>query len=58
MTYQLGEQAGHGELAGGAFQIAAWFALVEGRFPETVALCDAGLARAGISNAGVAHGGD
>ena len=53
MTYQLGEQAGHGELIGWAFEIAAWFALVEGRFPDTIALCDAGLAHAGVSNAGV-----
>ena len=53
MTYQLGEHAEHGELVGWAFEIAAWFALVEGRFPDTIALCDAGLAHAGVSNAGV-----
>jgi len=53
MTGQLGEQVGHGELAGWALEIAAWFALVEGRFADTVKLCEAGLARAGVSNAGV-----
>ena len=53
MTHQLGEQAGHSELAGWAFEIAAWFALVEGRFTDTVTLCEAGLARAGVCNAGV-----
>jgi len=53
MTHQLGEQAGHGELVGWAFEIAAWFALVEGRFADTVALCEAGLAHAGTCNAGV-----
>jgi hypothetical protein len=53
MTRQLGEQAGHGELVGWAFEIAAWFALVEGRFADTVALCEAGLAHAGTCNAGV-----
>ncbi len=37
ITFQLGEHAGHGELAGWAYEIAAWFALVEGRFSDTVA---------------------
>jgi len=53
MTAKLGEQAGHGELVAWSFEIAAWFALVEGRFPETVALAEAGAARAGATNAGV-----
>lgn len=53
MTHQLGEQAGHGELVGWAFEIAAWFALVEKRFADTVALSEAGLTHAGASNAGV-----
>jgi transcriptional regulator with XRE-family HTH domain len=53
MTKQLGEQAGHGELVGWAFEIAAWFALVEGRYADTVALCEAGLGHAGVSNGGV-----
>jgi len=53
ITFQLGEHAGHGELAGWAYEIAAWFALVEGRFSDTVALSEAGLLHAGVSNAGV-----
>jgi hypothetical protein len=53
MTRQFGEHAGHGELIAWSFEIAAWYALVEGRFPRTVALCEAGLAQAGVSNAAV-----
>jgi transcriptional regulator with XRE-family HTH domain len=53
MTRQLGEQAGHGELVGWSFEIAAWFALVEGRYAETVALSEVGAAHAGPTNAGV-----
>ncbi len=53
LTRQLGEHAGAGELAGWAFEIAAWFALVERRFADTVELSEAGLARAGVSNAGI-----
>jgi len=53
MTRQLGQQAGHGELVAWTFEIAAWFALLEGRFANTIALCDAGIAHAGLTNAGV-----
>jgi len=53
MTRQFGEDAGHGELVGWSFEIAAWFALVEGRFAQTVALCEAGIPHAGVSSAGV-----
>lgn len=53
LTCQLGEQARHGELVGWGFEIGAWFALVEGRFPKAVALSEAGLGHAGVSNAGV-----
>jgi hypothetical protein len=53
MTRQFGEHAGHGELVAWSFEIAAWYALVEGRFPQTVALCEDGLAHAGTSNAAV-----
>jgi hypothetical protein len=53
MTRQFGEHAGHGELVAWSFEIAAWYALVEGRFAQTAALCEAGLARAGVSNAAV-----
>jgi transcriptional regulator with XRE-family HTH domain len=53
MTRQFGEHAGHGELVAWSFEIAAWYALVEGRFPEVVKLCEGGLVHAGVSNAAV-----
>ncbi|MGH3191688.1 MAG: helix-turn-helix domain-containing protein [Streptosporangiaceae bacterium] len=53
MTRQFGEHASHGELIAWSYEIAAWYALVEGRFAQAVALCEAGLAHAGISNAAV-----
>lgn len=53
MTRQFGGTAGHGELVAWSFEIAAWFALTEGRFADAVALCDGGLERAGTTNAGV-----
>jgi transcriptional regulator with XRE-family HTH domain len=53
MTRQFGETANHSELAAWSFEIAAWFALTEGRFADAVALCDAGMERAGTTNAGV-----
>jgi len=53
MTRQFGEHAGHDELIAWSFEIGAWYALVEGRFPQAVALCEAGLAHAGVSNAAV-----
>ena len=53
MTRQFGETAEHAELTAWSFEIAAWFALTEGRFADAAALCDAGIERAGTSNAGV-----
>ncbi len=53
MVRQFGEHAGHGELIAWSFEIAAWYALVEGRTAQAVALCEAGLAHAGVSNAAV-----
>jgi transcriptional regulator with XRE-family HTH domain len=53
MTRQFGEHADHGELIAWSFEIAAWYALVEGRFAQAVKLCEGGLAHAGISNAAV-----
>jgi transcriptional regulator with XRE-family HTH domain len=53
MTRQFGAHAGHGELIAWSFEIAAWFALVEGRFSQAVALCEGGFAHAGLSNAAV-----
>jgi len=53
MTRQFGQHAVHGELTAWSFEIAAWYALVEGRFAQAVKLCEGGLAHAGISNAAV-----
>ncbi len=36
MTRQFGEHAAHGELVAWSFEIAAWYALVEGRFAEVI----------------------
>ncbi|HEY2577214.1 MAG TPA: helix-turn-helix transcriptional regulator [Streptosporangiaceae bacterium] len=53
MTRQFGDQAGHGELTAWSFEIAAWYALMEGQFPKVAALCEAGLEHAGVSSAAV-----
>ena len=53
MTRQFGEHAGHGELIAWSYEIAAWYALVEGRFVQAAGLSEAGLAHAGVSNAAV-----
>ncbi|WP_083983868.1 hypothetical protein [Actinomadura hibisca] len=52
-TRRLGEQAGHGELIGWSWEIAAWFALVERRYDDVVTYSEAGLRHAGASNAAV-----
>jgi tetratricopeptide (TPR) repeat protein len=53
MARQFGEHADHGELVAWSFEIAAWYALVEGRFRQAVELCEGGLAYTGVSNAAV-----
>jgi transcriptional regulator with XRE-family HTH domain len=53
MTRQFGSQAAHAVLVAWSFEIAAWFALVDGRYPETVALSETGLKHAGVTSAGV-----
>lgn len=53
MARQFATQAGHGEIAAWSFEIAAWFALVESRYADTVALSEAGMEHAGITSAGV-----
>jgi transcriptional regulator with XRE-family HTH domain len=53
MARQFGTQAGHSELVAWSFEIAAYFALVEGRYRDTVALSEAGLERAGTTSAAV-----
>ncbi|MEV4252490.1 hypothetical protein AB0J52_04915 [Spirillospora sp. NPDC049652] len=50
---RLGEQAGHGEIVAWSWEIAAWFALVDRRFPDVVAYSEAGLRHAGVTNAAV-----
>lgn len=53
MAHRLGEQAGHGEIVGWAWEIAAWFALTEGRHRDAVAAARAGRERVSHGNAGV-----
>ena len=53
MVGQFGTQAGHPELVAWSFEIAAWYALTEGRFRDTVALSEAGLEHAGTTSAAV-----
>jgi transcriptional regulator with XRE-family HTH domain len=53
MAGQFGTQAGHGELVAWSFEIAAWYALVEGRYRQTVELSEAGLVHAGATSAAV-----
>lgn len=50
---RLGEQAGHGEILGWSWEIAAWFALVERRYDEVVEFAEAGIRHAGATNAAV-----
>jgi transcriptional regulator with XRE-family HTH domain len=49
MAGQFGAQAGHGELIAWSFEISAYFALVEGRYRDTVALSEAGLEHTGTA---------
>jgi Helix-turn-helix domain len=53
MARQFGAEAGHSELVAWSFEIAAWYALVEGRYAETVELSEAGLEHAGVTSAAV-----
>ncbi|MUL39704.1 helix-turn-helix transcriptional regulator [Streptomonospora sp. PA3] len=50
---QLGEQTGHGEIIGWSFEMAAWFALTEGRYGAVVEAAEAGQQHAGVTSAGV-----
>jgi tetratricopeptide (TPR) repeat protein len=50
---RFADSAGHGELAGWAHEMAAWFALTEGRWEDLIAAAQAGQQVAGASNAGV-----
>jgi hypothetical protein len=50
---QWAKQAGHGELMGWAFEMSAWFALMEGRYEQLIEFAQAGQGIAGTGNAGV-----
>jgi tetratricopeptide (TPR) repeat protein len=53
MARQLGEQAGHGEMVSWSWEIAAWFALVGGRYDDAISLSEAALGHAGATSAAV-----
>jgi transcriptional regulator with XRE-family HTH domain len=53
MAWQLGSETGHAVLVAWSFEIAAWFALVEDRYRDTVALSEAGIEHAGETSAAV-----
>lgn len=42
-AYQLGREAGHGEIMGWAYEMSAWFALTQGRLRSVPDYADAGL---------------
>jgi len=52
-AYQWAKQAGHNELMGWAFEMSAWFALIEGRYEQLIGFAQAGQSIAGTGNAGV-----
>jgi transcriptional regulator with XRE-family HTH domain len=50
-AYQAGMQAGHGEIIGWSYELAAWFALTEGRYQDVAAYARAGQQHAGLTSA-------
>ncbi|RSM93772.1 XRE family transcriptional regulator [Nonomuraea sp. WAC 01424] len=48
---RLGREAGHGELIAWSYEIAAWIALVQGRYSDVVTACEVGLRHARASHA-------
>jgi len=52
-AYQWARQAGHAELMGWAYEMSAWFALVDGRYEQLIEFGEAGQAVAGAGSAGV-----
>jgi transcriptional regulator with XRE-family HTH domain len=50
-AYQAGLQAGHGEIIAWSYEMAAWFALTEGRYQDVVDYARAGQQHAGLTNA-------
>jgi len=53
MARSLGEEAGHNEIVAWSCELAAWFALVEGRHADAVRWAQAGADRAGQTGAAV-----
>ena len=53
MARNLGQQAGHGEIIAWSYELAAWFALVEGKPADVVRWAQAGADGAGHTNAAV-----
>jgi transcriptional regulator with XRE-family HTH domain len=52
-AYQWAKQAGHAELMGWAYEMSAWFALVDSRYEQLIEFAQAGQAIAGTGSAGV-----
>jgi tetratricopeptide (TPR) repeat protein len=50
-AYEMGRQVGHGELMAWSYEMAAWFALVEGRYHDVVTAARIGQATAGETSA-------
>ena len=50
-AYQAGQQAGHGEIIAWSYEMAAWFALTEGRYDDVGDYARAGQQYAGMTNA-------
>lgn len=48
---QMGQQAGHGEIVAWSYEVAAWFALTEGRYRDVIDYARAGQEHAGLTNA-------
>jgi RadC-like JAB domain len=48
---QAGLQAGHGEIIAWSYEMAAWFALTEGRYHDVIDYARAGQQQAGLTNA-------
>lgn len=50
-AYQLGQQAGSGQIIAWSYEMAAWFALTEGRYNDVTDYTQAGQQYAGMTNA-------
>ena len=50
-AYQAGMQVEHGEIIAWSYEMAAWFALTEGRYHDVVDYAQAGQQHAGLTNA-------